>query len=234
MKNSPLFDALDPTEKGGINFYLGMISAKLCADIVLDIDWLIHLSWMKENHALTLLAGKSAPDMLGKKADGTWSVFEAKGRNGGLLEADARKAKDQSNKAIAVDGTLCDLHVGGVLFRDPSSGRHCYHWRDPKPDDDRQYYLETNRNTWIQYYALPYFLHQIAEEDPDRFLTENGFMVRLTDDAYDFASKLIETNQDYSNELGNLMQSAGARRRSGVVLKGANADGTIIKLRDDQ
>ena len=59
-------------------------------------------------------------------------------------------------------------------------------------------------------------------------------MVRLTDDAYDFASKLIETNQDYSNELGNLMQSAGARRRSGVVLKGANADGTIIKLRDDQ
>src|SRR3954451_15677139 len=44
MVRSPAFATLDPSEKGIASFYLGMAMAKLYADKVLGIPWLMHIS----------------------------------------------------------------------------------------------------------------------------------------------------------------------------------------------
>jgi len=232
LKNTALFNALDPTEKGGINYYLGMIATKLCADRVLGIPWLIHFGWMQNNHDLKMQLGKSAPDLLGLGSNGRWNVFEAKGRNSGLLESVAKTAKDQANMAISVDGVSCELHIGGVLFREGANGRHCYHWRDPQPDGEEPIDLKTDRKTWAQYYALPYYFAKAQLERPSDAGVGVDFIVSLTDDAFEFARIVIETDQDYSNQFGILLQNAQLRREFDQA--NTNADGIIVKLIEEE
>ncbi|WP_321490660.1 hypothetical protein [uncultured Hyphomonas sp.] len=232
LHNSALFDALDPTEKGGINYYLGMIATKLCADRALGVSWLIHYDWMVKNHEIEMKPGKSTPDLLGLGTNGLWNVFEAKGRNRGFLESVADTAKTQADMAISVDGVYCDLHVGGLLFREATNGQFAYHWRDPTPDQEKRIDLKTDRDTWAQYYALPYYLAKANLERPAAAAPGLGFTVSLADDAFEFAKIVIETDQDYSNQFGILLQNAQRRREADQP--NTNADGVIVKLIEEE
>ena len=82
LYHSPAFNALDPTEKGWVNFSFGMIFAKICASQFLDIPWLMHFKWFQTHNLVTMLPGGSTPDFIGvSAASGQHHVVEAKGRN---------------------------------------------------------------------------------------------------------------------------------------------------------
>lgn len=80
MVCSPAFATLDPSEKAIASYYLGMTMAKLYADKVLDIPWLMHISRYQAKWAVEYGASAERPDLFGCNAAGGWAVVEAKGR----------------------------------------------------------------------------------------------------------------------------------------------------------
>lgn len=228
--NSVLFDALDPTEKGGINFYLGMIFLKLCAQKLLDIPWLIHLNWMKSNHALTLLYGKSSPDLLGYDvAQARWAVFEAKGRNAGYSAAILGKAKNQADRVIKVDGSLCSLHVGSLLHRNDAKQLE-FVWQDPSLAREDPIELETDRETWLEYYAPIYDLYLQQGKNRRAFRERMGFNISIHPFARAFVDALKE-DRDYSNERGSLQRWSAERSKRPIGIW--NGDGIGIWINED-
>lgn len=228
--NSNHFDAMDPTEKGGINFYLGMIFLKLCAHKLLDIPMLVHLHWMKTNHDLTLLSGRSSPDLLGfDTTTYRWSVFEAKGRNAGFSQAILDKAKGQSNRLIYVDGDICSLHVGSILYRDNYRQLE-FEWEDPVPDEEEPIELETDRETWLEYYLPIYNLYLEQNSDRRAFRRVMGFNVTL----HRKTRKLIEAikrGDDYYKEIEAFIVWSAAQMKAP---KGDwNGDGIGILIDED-
>jgi hypothetical protein len=77
---SPAFRSLDYTEKGLVSFYTGMAMAKLYADKVLGIPWMMHISRYETPWAVRFGANTNRPDLFGCNPLGEWAVAEAKGR----------------------------------------------------------------------------------------------------------------------------------------------------------
>jgi hypothetical protein len=121
---SPAYEALDPSEKGSISYYLGLIFAKLFAFRRLDTPWLLHFDVYGEEHD-ALLEGAEKPDLIGLNAAGHWIVYEAKGRTGGFSTSVLAGAKDQAEEIITIGGVEPTLRIGGlVCFR--SDGLHLF------------------------------------------------------------------------------------------------------------
>src|SRR5437867_1458592 len=70
---------LDPSEKGAVNYFLGLAICKLFAAKLLSVPWLLHLDVFRPmlNPVLT---GRSRPDLVGQMANGDWVALECKGR----------------------------------------------------------------------------------------------------------------------------------------------------------
>lgn len=203
-QNSALFNALDPTEKGGINFYLGMIFLKLCAHKMLNIPWLAHYHWMDSYHTISKHVGKSTPDLLGYDSVARqWAVFEAKGRNADYSQALMNKAKIQADRVISVDGNPCTLRVGSQLYRDKSN-LLAFAWEDPATKDEPPIELKTTRETWLEYYSVVYGLYLEQRKDRHAFRKSMGFNISIHPTARQFIYAL-ESDRDFSNELGSLM-----------------------------
>lgn len=97
VHRSRLYEAQDPTEKGGTSYFVGMTSAKLMAARLLGVPWLFHFSMTGPLHIPIRKRGSLHPDMLGETAAGDWVVVEAKGRSNGFSQAALKKAKDQAS-----------------------------------------------------------------------------------------------------------------------------------------
>ncbi len=78
---SSAFKNLDSTEKGVVSFYIGMAMAKLFADKVLNIPWMMHISRYQADWAVRYGANPNRPDLFGCNHLGEWAVAEAKGRS---------------------------------------------------------------------------------------------------------------------------------------------------------
>jgi hypothetical protein len=58
------FKRMDPTEKGAINYFLGLAFCKLFAAKKLDAPWCLHLDVWRNALNPTLLGGRSRPDLV--------------------------------------------------------------------------------------------------------------------------------------------------------------------------
>lgn len=152
LQRTSAFRALDPTEKGSINYFLGMTFCKLFASRLLDTPWLLHLDVFKDRLNPNLQLGGSRPDLVGEDSLGRWHAFESKGRSNPPSPDDKQKAKDQANRLVSVGGTNCTLHVGAISYfrRD----RLHFYWRDPEPENLDPIKLEINDNDWSHYYRF--------------------------------------------------------------------------------
>ena len=205
FQNTDLFNALDPTEKGGVNFYLGMIFAKIAAQDLLGIPWLIHFHWMTKNHSIPLTKGQSSPDLLGlSPATGNWSVFEAKGKVGGYSSKLMEKAKSQASNLTIVDGVSCERYVGTQLYRN-SSKQLKFAWEDPEPDDRMPWELETNREMWRRYYAVAYAIYEAQSREPES-VGQLGFKVGFAPAALDFIAAVNNPDRPFTEELAGLLE----------------------------
>jgi hypothetical protein len=73
------FKHLDPTEKGAIGYFLGLVVCKLFAAKRLDSPWTLHLDVWRDILNPVLLPGRSRPDMVAQSdASSDWHALNVR------------------------------------------------------------------------------------------------------------------------------------------------------------
>lgn len=160
MVRSPAFKTLDPSEKGIASFYLGMAMAKLYADKVLGIPWLMHISRYEAAWAVKYGASAKRPDLFGCNATGDWVVAEAKGRDR-VTGALVAKMQEQKCSVATINGAA-PTHRYGAATRFPE-GRLALRIVDPPSRRDAQE-VPIDPAAWLVDYYTP-IIDLIAEGD---------------------------------------------------------------------
>jgi hypothetical protein len=143
---------MDPTEKGAVNYFLGLVICKLFAAKRLDAPWTLHLDVWRNVLNPALLAGRSRPDMVAQTVSSSeWHAFECKGRASTPGEPEKRKAKAQANRLVSVGGTNCTLHVGAITYYRNDILQ--FYWRDPEPRAREPIKIPRPGNEWRDYYS---------------------------------------------------------------------------------
>jgi hypothetical protein len=146
------FKQLDPTEKGAVNYFLGLLICKLFAAKLLDCPWTLHLDVFRAVLSPRLLSGRSRPDMVAQSASlREWHAFECKGRASVPGTTEKQKAKTQAQRLVKVKGTTCTLHVGAITFFRNDTLEFC--WRDPDPEVRGPIEIPDPEPAWQTYYS---------------------------------------------------------------------------------
>jgi hypothetical protein len=146
------FKHMDPTEKGAVNYFLGLVICKLFASKLLDSPWTIHLDVFRAVLSPRLLGGRSRPDMVAQSASlQQWHAFECKGRASMPGSADKQKAKAQAQRLVSVGGSSCTLHVGAITFFRNDAIE--FFWRDPGPVAREPIEIPNPEPAWQAYYS---------------------------------------------------------------------------------
>jgi len=105
LRQTSQFKRSDPSEKGAISYYHGLMMAKLFAEKYLDTPWLMHLDTVAEKKVFINPKGEK-PDLVGLNTNGQWIVIEAKGRSGPLPATLISKACNQLDNLATIDGQI--------------------------------------------------------------------------------------------------------------------------------
>jgi len=163
---------LDPSEKGAVNYFLGLAICKLFAAKLLQAPWLLHLDLFRPRLNV-VLTGRSRPDLVGELSAGGWLALECKGRVSAPSTQDKIKAKEQAKRVTSVNGTPPSLCIGGVAYFRADVLR--FYWRDPQPDlspPRRPIEFNVDETVWRYYYqpilelirAQPAVYHRMLSE----------------------------------------------------------------------
>jgi hypothetical protein len=110
---SPAFFALDPSEKSGVSYTVGMACAKLFSRHLFGVEWLMHIDRYGRRFGLSL-SGQKRPDLFGTDIVGGWIVVEAKGRSNGMEPGLAAALAGQKSSVSSIAGQAPTLRVGTV------------------------------------------------------------------------------------------------------------------------
>ena len=105
------YNNLDSSEKSAISYFQGLSFAKLAAQRLFRIPWLVHLDSFPDER--TELRGNQRPDLIGLDGGGQWCVFEAKGRTR-IHNETIRKAKEQTRCLRKIDGSDPSIRVASI------------------------------------------------------------------------------------------------------------------------
>lgn len=154
FRRTPAAQNLDPSEKGAVNYFLGMSVCKLFATELMDTPWLLHFDVFRALLNPQLLSGRSRPDLVGQSVNGQWHSFESKGRAYPPTNDEKDKAKDQAERCTAINGIPTTCHVGCITYF-KKDDLHFF-WRDPRPDQEgsaNSFNLDVDDRMWRHYYA---------------------------------------------------------------------------------
>lgn len=131
LRRTAAAKSLDPTEKGAVNYFLGMAVAKLFAAELLATPWMLHLDVFRSQLS-AVLKGRSRPDLIGQNTSGGWIALECKGRLSPPNEDARAKAKVQARRVKRIDGARPSSAIGAITyFRNDILQ---FFWRDPEVD----------------------------------------------------------------------------------------------------
>jgi hypothetical protein len=119
LEKSTLYESLDPTEKGAISYFMGMMAAKILGMRLLSTPWLLHVSMFPKLGGSLTLHSNSAPDLIGRTTEGDWIVLEAKGRTHGLSKLAMSTAKTQTRQLRRINGQFPILRAAVQAFFQP-------------------------------------------------------------------------------------------------------------------
>lgn len=130
IERSSAFHALDNAERGAVNYFLGGIAAKLAADSLFGVAWLVHVDQVRRAHGIPVRG--SRPDFLGTDLSGCQLVVEAKGHSR-LDPRTVAGAKRQAASLPPLPGGGPHLAYAQIAhFR---RGAWRFHLDDPPPED---------------------------------------------------------------------------------------------------
>ncbi|MCL5284101.1 MAG: hypothetical protein M1330_05285, partial [Armatimonadetes bacterium] len=167
---------LDPSEKGAVNYFLGLTFCKLFAASLLNAPWLLHLDVFRPQ-LNPFLTGRSRPDFVGQNTNNEWLALECKGRISAPNEEAKQKAKDQAMRLTAVNGAAPRFHIGGIAYLSNEILR--FYWRDPTPEPERvrnPVAVTVHAKDWSSYYAAALNLIRTNEDYFRRMLFEPVLM----------------------------------------------------------
>jgi hypothetical protein len=95
---------MDPSERRALSYHLGITLSVAWARRALSIPWLLHLDVYQSAFNVNLQPGNSRPDLVGRHPNGSWAVFEAKGRGTPPDPKAEKKAKDQAKRVVDIGG----------------------------------------------------------------------------------------------------------------------------------
>jgi hypothetical protein len=145
---------LDPTEKGAINYFLGLAVCKLFAAKLLSAPWMLHLDVFRP-FLNPFLTGRSRPDLVGLTTKGDWIALECKGRISKPDGPTMQRAKYQATRLVSVNGVSPRLYVGGLMFFAKDVLQ--FYWRDPEPEPEIKNPIRIilADDAWRYYYQMP-------------------------------------------------------------------------------
>jgi hypothetical protein len=212
--------SLDPTEKGAVNYFLGMAVAKLFAADLLATPWLLHLDVFRPQLD-AVLTGRSRPDLVGQLPSGDWIALECKGRASEPNDDAKTKAKAQAQRIVSVGGTPPAFAIGAITYFQKDSLH--FFWRDPQidPSVKNRFSVEPSDRIWDHYYALILGLMRVADHPAI------GDVVWAKVDEAD-----VEIGV-HSAVWRLLQKDAAEAKRAAEELKGqlgpCNADGIVVR-----
>jgi len=175
LRRTTAAKTLDPTEKGAVNYFLGMTFCKLFAAKLLNTPWLLHLDVFRPG-LNPVLTGRSRPDLVGlAHGTGQWHAFECKGRISPPDATTKTKAKNQAQRLVSVNSTPCTLHVGAITYL-RADALHLY-WRDPPPDSGRGIEVPMAGAAWMHYYAP--VLEAVRSVDPGALRRDHETLITI-------------------------------------------------------
>jgi len=154
LRRTDAVKTLYPSEKGAVNYFLGMTLCKLFAAKLLNTPWVMHLDVFRPQ-INAVLTGRSRPDLMGQSSNGEWIVLESKGRVSAPDRNVKTKAKQQATRVVSVNGQRPACCIGGITyFRNDTLQ---YYWCDPEPPQQEHQAgaikITAEENIWIHYYA---------------------------------------------------------------------------------
>lgn len=228
LRRTQAAKTLDPTEKGAVNYFLGMTFCKLFAARLLNTPWLLHLDVFRP--ALNaVLSGRSRPDLVGLENGTTrWHSFECKGRINPPDKAVKGRAKAQAQRLIRVNGTACTLHIGAItFFRGDVLNLF---WRDPEPAVAREISIQLDADAWRSYY-LP-AVQAVAEEASRRKLQEEiGEFVRVSGLDLEVGVHPVVATHLFKRQWASA-QRAAVEASKEIHEAGYEADGLAVRAGD--
>ena len=161
---------LDPSEKGAVSYFLGLVASKVFANRVLGVIWLSHIDLYSEQLRPVLL-GTSRPDLAGDNQHGEWIVFESKGRSGSFQEAALDRAKEQTRMVRSVSGQEPVARIGAVTHF--TGGRMQMTLSDPPKKHPKAVSIHLSLEKFLnQYYAS---LRQLVRTSGFKRMVVGGF-----------------------------------------------------------
>ena len=145
-------NTLDRTEKGMVNYFLGMTCCKLFSDKLLNTPWLLHLDVFRSELNPDLKDGEATPDLVGRDNKNNWHVFECKGRAAPPKLGLKSEAKSQAQSIGYLQGKKCSLHVAAITYFKRDDALQFY-WLDPPLPDSNRLSLNLPDNVWGYYYG---------------------------------------------------------------------------------
>lgn len=154
LQRTMVFDSLDPTEKGAVNYFLGMVFCKLFSEKILKAPWLLHFDAFGDELRARLGPGRSRPDFIGHDLAGKrWHIFESKGRATKPGKTEINRAKRQAMRVTKVEGRPVALHIAAITY----FGRDVlkFYWCDPDPEEtekSEEIDIRLPEGVWGNYY----------------------------------------------------------------------------------
>lgn len=108
------FESLDPSEKCGVSYFMGLVFTKLLANRFYNIRYLLHYDIYKKYLVpQSVRTNAMKPDLLGLSGKGMWNVFESKGRekNHHQQQLIRQSSKQMQYHMLTVTKQLIILHL---------------------------------------------------------------------------------------------------------------------------
>lgn len=144
VEKSTLYERLDPTEKGAISYFIGMMAAKIVGQRLLNTPWLFHLSTFSTIGGIITPHSKSQPDLIGLNNRGNWIIVEAKGRTNGYNDEAMMAAKNQTRKVRQINGQYPALRAAVQAYFKPTLN-FAIHDPDEFDDDAVDLFVQTEQ-----------------------------------------------------------------------------------------
>jgi hypothetical protein len=149
LRRTDAFKELDPSERGAINYFLGLTMAKLVADKQLGAPYLLHLDVFGKQ-LKAVLKQRSRPDLVGQTSSGDWIALESKGRSSAPNNSSKNKAKQQAQRITTIQGHVPKYTVASFSFFDGDALK--IYWEDPKPKARDEIEVSFPASAWRLHY----------------------------------------------------------------------------------